>query len=106
MLATIISKPARSGALDMVITDVGRKSISTTYGLPAVKSIAGELYSMPQEHSRIRLAAESMNVSVGDKIELWVKDANETFNLYDVIYAMRGDIVEAALEIYGRGRAT
>lgn len=105
VLGTVVSRPQRPGSDGMAIIDVGRKSISCCYGFPQVKSFDGELFSMPQEHSRIRpLAGECPGI--GEKVELFVRDANDTVNLYDHMYAMRGDIVEAVWDIYCRGKAT
>ena len=107
VLATVTSRPARANAENLAIIDVGRKSIDNYYGLPEVKNPAGAaIFSMPQEHGRIRLDGTSGDLKVGDKVELWVRDANGTINLYDKFYAMRDDIVEAVWEIPGRGQAT
>jgi D-serine deaminase-like pyridoxal phosphate-dependent protein len=107
VLATVISRPPRSEAENMAVIDVGRKGIDPFFGFPEVKSPAGAtLYSMPQEHSRLELQGEAKNLCVGDKVELWVRDANGTINLYDKFYAIRDDIVEAVWEIPGRGKAT
>lgn len=105
LLGTVVSRPDRQGAEDMAVLDVGRKSCSLTYGFPCMKEPAGEIYSMPQEHSRLKILDTASGLKAGDKVEIWVRDANETINLYDCIYAMRGDIVEAVLDITGRGRA-
>jgi hypothetical protein len=35
-----------------------------------------------------------------------VKDANGTVNLYDKVYAIRNDIVEAVWDLSGRGKVT
>jgi D-serine deaminase-like pyridoxal phosphate-dependent protein len=91
----------------MAILDVGRKGMDTYLGLPTVKDPEGAtLFSMPQEHSRIRLEGQALRLKVGDKVELWVRDANGTINLYDKFYGMRDGRVEAVWEISGRGRAT
>ena len=106
VLATVISRPKRPGAENLAILDVGRKSISLTYSFPKVKFPQGEIFSMPQEHSRLKLYSDSSPLKIGDKVELWVKDSNETVNLYDDIYATREDIVEAVWDLSGRGKAT
>jgi D-serine deaminase-like pyridoxal phosphate-dependent protein len=107
VLATVISRPKRPGAEGLAIIDVGRKGIDNYYGLPEVKSPAGAtLFSMPQEHGRLRLAGAAGDLKVGDRVELWVRDANGTVNLYDKFYALRNDIVEAVWTIPGRGLAT
>lgn len=106
ILATVISRPDRPGAEDLAILDVGRKSIDNTYGLPEVKTPTGTIFSMPQEHSRLKFDTSKSNLKIGDKVELWVRDANGTVNLYDKIYAMRGDVVEAVWDLPGRGKVT
>lgn len=107
VLATVISRPPRPGAEDLAIIDVGRKSIDNYYGLPEVKSPSGAtLFSMPQEHGQLRLEGDAQDLQVGDKVELWVRDANGTINLYDKFYAIRDNVVEAVWDIPGRGKAT
>jgi D-serine deaminase-like pyridoxal phosphate-dependent protein len=106
ILATVISRPIR-GANDMAILDVGRKQLDPIYGFPEVKVPSdGEIYSMPQEHSRLRLKGNASSIRIGDKVELWVRDANGTINLFDKFYAIRDDHVEAIWDIPGRGQAT
>jgi D-serine deaminase-like pyridoxal phosphate-dependent protein len=107
VLATVISRPAWPGAEDLAIIDVGRKSIDNYFGFPEVKHPEGAVvFSMPQEHGRLRLSGSGRDLAVGDKVELWVRDANGTINLFDHFFAMRGDIVEAVWEIPGRGLST
>jgi D-serine deaminase-like pyridoxal phosphate-dependent protein len=107
VLATVISRPAWPGAEDLAIIDVGRKSIDNYFGFPEVKHPEGAVvFSMPQEHGRLRLSGSARDLAVGDKVELWVRDANGTINLFDHFFAMRGDIVEAVWEIPGRGLST
>jgi D-serine deaminase-like pyridoxal phosphate-dependent protein len=106
VLATVISRPQRPGAEDLAILDVGRKEMALTYGLPEAKCPAGTIFSMPQEHSRLKLADPYQPLCVGDPVELWVRDANCTFNLYDQVHAVRDGRVEAVWDILGRGKAT
>jgi D-serine deaminase-like pyridoxal phosphate-dependent protein len=108
MLGTVISRPKREGAETLAIVDVGRKAMSTTYGFPEMKVPLGEIFSMPQEHSRLRLSQpeDAARLRVGDQVELWVKDANGTVNNFDQMYAMRGDRVEAVWNVGGRGKVT
>lgn len=106
LLATVISRPERPGAEDVAILDLGRKALGLTYGFPEVKDPEGTIFSMPQEHSRLQLEKPETTLKVGDKVELWVRDANGTVNLYDKIYAIRNDIVEAVWDLQGRGKVT
>ena len=106
MLATVISRPDRPGAEDLAILDVGRKAIDLTYGFPKVKHPTGEIISMPQEHSRLKLQTPGPDPRIGEKVELWVGDSNGTVNLHDKIYVIRNGVVEAVWEISGRGKVT
>jgi D-serine deaminase-like pyridoxal phosphate-dependent protein len=106
LLSTVISRPNRANAEDVAILDIGTKGCSTIYGYPEVKSPGGVIYSMPQEHSRLKMAKPGDWLKAGDVVELWVKDANGTVNLYDQIYCIRGDIVEAVWDLPGRGKNT
>ena len=105
VMATVISKKNRKGFENMAVMDLGSKCISPVYGFPEVKSVKGEIYSMPQEHCRLRIAAGN-ELNAGDKVEVWVSDANGTFNLYDHVYLARGENIVGAVEIYGHGHTT
>lgn len=107
VLATVTSRPPRPDAENLAIIDVGRKTMEVALGLPEVKEPAGAtVTSMPQEHARLKLEGASRQLRIGDKVELWVRDANCTINLHDKFYAIRNDIVEAVWDIPGRGRAS
>lgn len=106
VLASVISRPNRPGAEDLAILDIGRKGIDNTYGFPEVKVPSGTIFSMPQEHSRLQFNPAESELKIGDKVELWVRDANGTINLYDKIYGMRDERVQAVLNLIGRGKVT
>jgi D-serine deaminase-like pyridoxal phosphate-dependent protein len=100
VLATITSKPTYANANRLAIIDAGRKSISPQLGLPEIKSPNGvKVRSLSDEHGRIVLDAETQGLQIGDKIELWVRDANGTINQFDRFYAMRNDLVESIWKI-------
>lgn len=106
VLATITSKPTYPDATfadgtTLAIIDAGRKSISTAYGLPEVKHPASgvSVRSLSDEHGRIGLEGQGQQLRIGDKIELWVRDANGTINQFDRFYAIRSDHVEAVWPI-------
>jgi D-serine deaminase-like pyridoxal phosphate-dependent protein len=107
VLATVTSRPSYEGAEMLAIIDVGRKSIETGWGLPEVLyPSCASIASMSQEHGRLHLTENSEPLQVGDKVELAVRDASNTINLYDQFYVVRGGIVEAVWTIPGRGRST
>ena len=107
VLATVISRPRREGAENLAIIDMGRKAMHPYYGMPEVKYPEGaKVVGMSQEHGKVELEGEACDLKVGDKIELWVRDANDTINLYDKFYAIRDDVVEAVWDIPARGFVT
>ena len=107
VLSTITSRPRRKGVENLAIIDMGRKTMNTYYGLPEVKHPRGaKVVGLSQEHGKVELGGEARDLKVGDKVELWVRDANGTINLYDKFYAVRDDVVEAVWDIPARGFAT
>jgi D-serine deaminase-like pyridoxal phosphate-dependent protein len=107
VLTTVISRSVYPDDIELAVIDVGRKSISPILGLPEVKSPAGaNVFSLSQEHGRVSLEGETVGLKVGDKIELWVRDANGTINQFDRFYAVRNDIVEDIWHIPGCGNHT
>ena len=107
LLATVTSRPSWPGAEQLAVIDVGSKGISTLLGTPEVKDPAGaRVIRLSQEHGRVDLEGAARGLRVGDKVELWVRDANGTINLCDRFYAMRGDVVEAVWEIPNLGNRT
>lgn len=107
VLTTVISRPGYPDAGGLVVIDAGRKSVSPALGLPEVKSPGKmKLLSLSDEHGRVIAEPGAETIRVGDKIELWVRDANGTINQFDRFYAMRGETVEAIWEIPLGGRHT
>lgn len=107
VLSTVISRPSWKGAENLAIVDVGSKGISAQLGTPEIKDPEGAaVIRFSQEHGRVGLENATREVKAGDKVELWVRDANGTINLYDKFYALRGDIVEAVWEIPACGNRT
>lgn len=107
VLATVISRPSYPGANSLAIVDAGRKSISPQLGLPEVKNPgAAWVRSLSDEHGRIILEDAARTVGIGDKIELWVRDANGTIDQFDRFYVIREGVVEAVWQIPLCGRNT
>jgi D-serine deaminase-like pyridoxal phosphate-dependent protein len=105
VLATVISRPLRRGAENQAVIDMGRKAMHPYYGLPEVKYPEGaKVIGMSQEHGKVDLGGAALGI--GDRVELWVRDANDTINLYDTMYAVRDDVVEAVWDIPARGFVT
>ena len=107
VLATVTSRPSWKGAENLAVIDVGSKAISAQLGTPEIKDPEGAaVIRFSQEHGRVGLENATREVKVGDKLELWVRDANGTVNLYDKFYALRGHMVEAVWEIPACGNRT
>jgi len=102
VLATVYSKPSA----DVAIVDAGLKSFATDrkFG-PAPKDLPGVRYSwLGDEHGRLDLAQAPREVKLGDRIEFLVPHCDPTVNLYDHLYCLRGDQVEAVWRIAARGK--
>lgn len=107
VLGTVTSRPTWSGAENLAIIDVGSKAIDTCWGLPRMKNPAGAtILSLSQEHGRVHVEGAAQELTIGDKVELWVHNANGTINLYDRFYGIRDGVVETVWEIGARGKAT
>jgi D-serine deaminase-like pyridoxal phosphate-dependent protein len=107
VLSTVTGRPTWEGAENLAIIDVGSKAVSTLLGLPEVKDPEGaKVIKLSQEHGRVDVKTAARAPRIGDKMELWVRDANGTVNLYDKFYALRDDVVEAVWEIPTLGNRT
>jgi D-serine deaminase-like pyridoxal phosphate-dependent protein len=107
VLTTVISRPSYPSEIDLAIIDTGRKSISPILGMPEVKHPSeANLFSLSQEHGRVSLEGNSAGLKVGDKLDLWVRDANGTINQFDRFYAVRNNVVEDIWLIPGCGNHT
>jgi D-serine deaminase-like pyridoxal phosphate-dependent protein len=104
VLSTVVSRPTWNGAEHLAVIDVGNKGISTLLGLPEVKDPEGAaVIRLSQEHGRVDLKRAVCDLHIGDRVELWVRDANGTVNLFDRFHALRHGVVEAVWEIPNLG---
>ena len=70
--------------------------MSTLLGLPEIKDPEGaSVIKLSQAHGRVDLEHAADDLRIGDKVELWVSDANHTINLYDRFCGLRDDFVKA-----------
>jgi D-serine deaminase-like pyridoxal phosphate-dependent protein len=101
VLTTVVSRPSD----EMAIVDGGFKSFSTDRPfMPEAKSIQGITYGWGgDEHGRLNIAKASAPVNLGDRLEFIVPHCDPSVNLYDRIYCLRGDKVEAVWKIAARG---
>ena len=101
VLTTVVSKPNDS----LAVVDGGLKAFSTDKPyMPEAKGIQGIVYSWGgDEHGRLNIASASTAVNVGDRIEFIVPHCDPSVNLYDRIWCLRGEQVEAVWPISARG---
>jgi D-serine deaminase-like pyridoxal phosphate-dependent protein len=103
VLTTVISVPTQ----EMAMVDAGLKSFSTDKPfVPEAVEWPGVEYSFAgDEHGRLMITQAGRLPKLGDRLELFPPHCDPTINLYDRIYALRGDVVEAVWEIAARGRS-
>ncbi len=101
VLTTVVSKPSDETA----IVDGGLKAFSTDKPFPPqAKSIEGIGFSWGgDEHGRLNLAKASAAVNLGDRLEFIIPHCDPSVNLYDRMYCVRGDQVEAVWKVAARG---
>lgn len=103
VLTTVVSKPDDKTA----IVDGGFKAFSTDRPFPPLaKDIEGVKYSFAgDEHGKLTTEASHLALNVGDRLEFIVPHCDPSVNLYDRLYCLRGDAVEAVWPISARGMA-
>ena len=101
VLATVISRPTPT----RVVTDAGFKSLGTAHTLPQAKGLEGVTsVKFSAEHGTAELEQPNESPRVGDRLEWYVGYTDSTVFLHDVLYGVRGGIVEVAWPILGRGK--
>jgi D-serine deaminase-like pyridoxal phosphate-dependent protein len=102
VVTTVVSRPP-----GLAIVDGGYKAFSTDRPFtPKPVGIDGVTYGWAgDEHGRLDLSNASRDVKLGDRIEFIPPHIDPTVNLYDNIYALRGDRVEAVWPIAARGKS-
>lgn len=103
VITTVVSKPSDASA----VVDGGLKAFATDKPFtPQARSLENAPYSWGgDEHGVLNLTAAARPVNLGDRIEFLATHCDPTVNLYDRIWALRGDQVEASWRIVGRGRS-
>ena len=102
VITTVVSTPP-----GFAIVDGGYKAFSTDRPFtPRPVDLAGVSYGWAgDEHGRLDLSSSPNTLKVGDRVEFIPPHCDPTVNLYDQIYAMRGDRVEAVWPIAARGKS-
>ena len=100
---TVVSVPTA----DRAMVDGGLKAFSTDKPFPPVSvERPGITYEFAgDEHGRLIITDPSRAPRLGERIEFFPPHCDPTFNLYDRVYAVRGQTVETVWEISARGRS-
>jgi D-serine deaminase-like pyridoxal phosphate-dependent protein len=101
VLTSVVSKPAG----DVAVVDGGYKAFSTDRPFtPEARGIPGLTYSWAgDEHGIIKMDRAALPVEVGDRVEFLIPHCDPSVNLYDRIFCLREDCVEAVWKITARG---
>ncbi len=103
VITTVFSKPSKSVA----IVDAGFKAFSTDRPFPPRLKTGDSKYNWAgDEHGRLDLNATDRSVELGDRLEFLAPHCDPTVNLYDSIYGVRGQQLEAVWKIAARGMTT
>jgi len=103
VITTVVSVPTA----DRAMVDGGLKAFSTDKPFPpeSVERPGVEFSFAGDEHGRLTVIDASRAPKLGERIEFFPPHCDPTINLYDRIYAMRGDKVEAVWDVAARGRS-
>jgi D-serine deaminase-like pyridoxal phosphate-dependent protein len=104
-LTVVTTVVSRSPGL--AIVDGGYKAFATDRPFtPRPVGLDGVSYAWAgDEHGRLDLSHAEREVKLGDRIEFIPPHVDPTVNLFDSIYALRGDRVEAVWAIAARGKS-
>src|SRR2546427_361609 len=103
VLTTVVSVPTA----DRAVVDGGLKAFSTDKPFPP-ESVErpGVTYGFAgDEHGRLTISDPTRAPRLGERIEFFPPHCDPTINLYDRIYVVRGNRVEAVWTITARGRS-
>lgn len=100
---TVVSKPSDQ----LAIVDGGLKAFSTDKPwMPRTKDGSAVTYAFGgDEHGKLTFGPGAKTLQVGDKAEFIIPHCDPTVNLYDKLFCLRGDHVEAVWKIAARGMA-
>jgi D-serine deaminase-like pyridoxal phosphate-dependent protein len=100
---TVVSVPTA----DRAMVDGGLKAFSTDKPFPpeAVERPGVTYEFAGDEHGRLTITDPSRAPKLGERIEFFPPHCDPTFNLYDRVYAVRGQTVDSVWEISARGRS-
>ena len=103
VFTTVVSKPSDA----LAIVDGGLKAFSTDKPFPPrIKDGSAVTFAFGgDEHGKLTFGAGAKALNVGDKAEFVIPHCDPSVNLYDKLFCLRGDNVEAVWRIAARGMA-
>ena len=104
----ILSTVSSHTRADHAVLDAGRKAMNVEHSMPEVKDLPGaHISQINAEHCVLELPVEiGRQIMTGDKVNLIAGYEDMTLVLHDKIYGVRGERVEVAWDIQGRGKLT
>lgn len=105
VLVTVVSRPTR----DRAIIDAGSKTFSSDtlacdgYG-HIVEYPDAKIYELNEEHGYVAVAADGPGPAVGDRLHVVPNHACVVSNLFDRVFGVRGDEVDATWTVAARGK--
>jgi 3-hydroxy-D-aspartate aldolase len=101
---TILTTVLNAQYEGVATTDAGAKACTINQPWPLIKGETGMSYRAgSDEFGSIRYEDSSRTYRVGDKLELIVSHCDPVVNLYDQMYVVRGETVEAVWPVAARG---
>lgn len=103
VISTVISMPSDG----IAIVDGGYKAFATDRPFtPQLRNTADIPYSWRgDEHGSLNLSKAASPVKLGDRLDFIVPHCDPTVNLYDHMFVVRGQQVEAVWKIAARGKS-
>ena len=101
VFTTVVSKPSDQ----LAVVDGGLKAFSTDKPFPPrIKDNSAVTFAFGgDEHGKLTFGAGAKALQVGDKAEFVIPHCDPSVNLYDKLFCLRGDNVEAVWRIAARG---
>lgn len=104
---TVLATVVNATHSDRVTIDAGTKGFdTTTTNLPQAKSWPGLTYTKSGDEFGALTSEGAKLPALGDRLEFIVPHCDPSVNLYDRLYACRGDKVEAIWPIFARREFT
>ena len=103
---TVLTTVASRQRPNVLITDLGTKQVSTDQGMPLVLNLPGARVSrLSEEHGIVELDDVSVDVKVGDVLEVLPMHGDTTVNIHDEFFCVRDGKLEMVLPIAARGKS-